>query len=339
MIPVLFHEDQLLHKPVYEWRFGERIEHPETTYRAESILSAIKAHPEIFRLIKPQKFPHQLISETHSKELKIVYQTAMTLRADETFYPSVFPKRDVTKPDPTKIPHSGYYCFDAGTPLTAYTYSAAAWSAACANEAAKLVEEGQSRVAYALSRPPGHHASKSMFGGYCYFNNVAIAAKRLRKKGKVCILDIDFHHGNGTQSIFYRDDKVMVLNIHGDPDAFYPYFVGTASEKGAGLGLGFNHNFPLGAGIEVEQYINVLQSDVIPLIKGFSPDFLLVSAGFDTYVSDPVGNFSLETNDYRYIAKLLYQLDLPTVIVQEGGYEARSLGDNVVSFLLGFRAI
>lgn len=339
MIPVFFHTDQLLHKPVYEWRFGERIEHPETTSRADSILREISKGSEIFKLLQPEKFPLQLISETHSRDLKTVYQTAMTLAADETYYPSVFPKRDVTKPAPTKLAQSGYYCFDAGTPLTASTWSAAAWSAACASDAAKLVETGQAHVAYALSRPPGHHASKSLFGGYCYFNNAAIAAKRLRKKGRVCIIDIDFHHGNGTQSIFYRDNQVCVINVHATPDQFYPYFVGFASEKGAGAGLGYNHNFPIEGNVEIEQYMKVLREQVIPVAQKFAPDYLIISAGFDTYVGDPVGSFSIETADYLYIARLFNQLGLPTVIVQEGGYEAQNLGANVVSFLSGFASV
>src|SRR5690606_37161170 len=134
----------------------------------------------------------------------------------ETFYPTVFPKQSQRRGDPLRLSHAGHFCFDAGTPLEHNTLQAATWSAACARSAALALGKGNCTLTYALSRPPGHHATRDLFGGYCYFNNAAIAARALRQRGhRVALLDIDFHHGNGTQSIFYRDDKVMVVNIHG----------------------------------------------------------------------------------------------------------------------------
>lgn len=338
-IPVFFHPDQLNHKPLFEWAFGEKIAHPETTHRAESILAALTGESSFYEILPPVKFPTKYLTETHNKKLVDLLRTAVSLPVDQTFYPQVFPKRDSTTSvaDPQNIHHAGFFCFDSGTPLNSTTFGAAAWSAACADEAAKVVEMGKSPVSYALCRPPGHHATRDLFGGYCYFNNAALAAKRLRKKGKVLILDIDFHHGNGTQSLFYRDEQVMVINIHGDPSTCYPYFSGFASEKGAGQGEGFNLNIPLPPGCDGQAYLRVIEERVIPAIQKYQPSYLIVSAGFDTYVSDPVGDFALETADYPEIAGRLARLGIPIVVVQEGGYEATSLGTNVEAFLRGFQ--
>lgn len=331
---VFFHEDQLNHKPLYEWAFGEKIAHPETTQRAESILNALKEEP-LFEFHAPTSFPLKLLKETHNKKLIDVIRSSSALPLDQTFYPSVFPfyrKRDNL--DTSNIHHAGAFCFDSGTPLNATTYAAAAWSAACAADAAEIVSRQKVKYSYALCRPPGHHASKDLFGGYCYFNNAAIAAKQLRKVyKKVVILDIDFHHGNGTQILFERDPSVLFISLHGDPNSFYPYFSGFRSEVGSGAGTGFTINFPLEGGIDGSAYMKVLKEKVLKSIHEFEPDALVISAGFDTYVADPVGSFCLETNDFFHMGEVLRSLKLPTVIIQEGGYESTSLGTNVRTFL------
>jgi len=336
-IPVYFHHDQLQHKPMFEWAFGEKISHPETTSRAESILAAMQAQSERYHFIEPQRFPLSGLRDIHNKDLITVYKAAMSLPIDKTFYPTVFPqRRDLDHLDPRNVNHAGAYCFDSGTPLNATTWAAAAWSASCADLAAKAVVERKQQVTYALCRPPGHHASKDLFGGYCYFNNAAIAANRLRKLGSVAIVDIDFHHGNGTQSLYYADDKVLFVSIHGDPRDHYPYYWGFAEETGQGYGRGFNLNFPLPAGCDGQEYLKVLQKRVIPALKAFQPKFLVLSAGFDTYVGDSMGTFSLETPDYFELAAAFASLQLPTVVIQEGGYNAESLGQCVTTFLAGF---
>ena len=335
-IPVFFHKDQLEHKPLFEWSFGEKIDHPETTRRVESIVAALSTDPERYRFVTPKQIPLGDLKRVHNPDLVELYKNAMKLPPDKTFYPSIFPQRTKTKPNPKIIQHAGYYCFDSGTPLTATTWSAAAWSAACAVEAAKLIEKGASRLTYSLCRPPGHHASERLFGGYCYFNNAALAAKRLRKSGRVAILDIDFHHGNGTQDFFYDDRKVLFISIHGDPREYYPFFTGFSAEKGFGDGYGYNMNIPLATGTEWGEYRKVLEETAIPRLRKFKPSVLIVSAGFDTYLSDPVGTFSLTTEDYRAMGGLIGALDLPTMVVQEGGYEETSLGSNVKAFLDGF---
>jgi acetoin utilization deacetylase AcuC-like enzyme len=335
-IPVFFHTMQLQFHPKYEWALGNRIRQPESTKRAESIYKAIWSEKDVFEIHEPERIPLANIRSCHSYELVTLYNTAASLPDGQAFYPSVFPQRKKANPDPTNIKHAGFYCFDSGTPLDSKTWLAASWSSASAYSAAELIYKNKAQVSYALSRPPGHHASKDTYGGYCYFNNAAIAAKLLRKKGRVVILDIDFHHGNGTQEIFYNDDKVFTISLHGDPREYFPFFWGFSSESGTGKGEGYNLNIILPEGTKYPAYKKSLEQTVIPAIKRFEPDYLILSAGFDTYKLDPVGNFAFETEDYKKLGKLISSLKLPTVILQEGGYFTRDLGKNVVSLLNGF---
>lgn len=337
-MPVFFHEEQLQHTPLYEYAFGDKINHPETTHRAESILNELKNETDRFKILSPSEFPLRILKEIHNKKMIKAIQSATGLSPEDTFYPCVFPYyRDKSQLDPSNIKHAGAFCFDNGTPLTATTYMAAAWSAADAVEAAKTVLSSKSKYAYALCRPPGHHASRDLFGGYCYFNNAAVAAKMLRKVcSKVAVLDIDFHHGNGTQVIFEQDPSVLVINLHGDPNEFYPYFSGYETETGKGTGKGFNINVCLERGVDGQEYMHALRARAIKPITEFAPDALILSAGFDTYAGDPVGAFALQTQDFHEIGEVIAELDIPTVIVQEGGYDEGSLGRNVLSLLTAF---
>jgi acetoin utilization deacetylase AcuC-like enzyme len=335
-IPVFFHRNQLSFKPLYEWAFGEKIEHPETTARAESILNALEDSEE-FVIRAPKTIPLSALRKSHSYNLLTLYNTAKQLPKGVTYYPSVFPKSEQAKGDPTNIDHAGCFCFDSGTPLSSETWTAATWSAACALEAAMLLRKGNEPLTYALSRPPGHHVSRNYFGGYSYFNNGALAARYLRGFGRVAILDIDFHHGNGTQRYFYKDERVFVISIHGDPRNFYPFFSGFSDETGIRKGEGFNLNFPLPRGTSGEEYLGVMTQYILPALEHFMPDYLIVSAGFDTYHLDPIGGFELKTEDFKKIASLVGNLNIPTVVVQEGGYYTPDLGTNVRSFLLALR--
>jgi len=336
MMNVHFHTQQLDFHPKYEWALGNRIKHPETTRRAESIFKAIKKESDLFKIVEPARIPLTAIRETHSYQLLTLYHTASALEEETTFYPSVFPQKEKTKPDPTNILHAGFFCFDSGTPLDRHTWLAAAWSAASAYFAAQEILKEQSKVTYALSRPPGHHASRDTYGGYCYLNNAAIAAKVLRKKGRVAILDLDFHHGNGTQDIFYRDDRCLFVSIHADPRKYFPFFKGFPTETGDGPGNGFNINLLIPEHCDWKSYKKILEFDAIQAIKRFEPDYLVVSTGFDTYEKDPVGSSKLTTEDYHSMGGVLNKLKIPTVIVQEGGYFAQDLGANVLSFLKAF---
>ncbi len=337
-IPVLFHPKQLDHRPLYEWAFGDKLAHPETSKRADNIYGALSSEPSLFSIRQPTQFPISLIESVHDQRLVMLYKRAEQQLAEaDTLYPSVFPRRSQTTGDPMELHKAGYFCFDSGTPLTASVWQAAGWSAACADEASRVVESGQDRMAYALCRPPGHHASRDLFGGYCYFNNAAIVAKRLRKKGRVAVLDIDFHHGNGTQDLFYRDDRVLFVSIHGDPAEFYPYFSGFASETGDGSGEGHTLNIPLPRGCDAQEYARVLECRALSAIEDFDPAFFVVSAGFDTFKKDPIGAFTLETSDYHTMGELIGKVDRPTIVLQEGGYWVDELGQNVATFLRGVR--
>lgn len=337
---VYFDPVQLDHAPRYEWTFGRRVPHPETARRAERIEAALRAQPSRFSLqLPPARAGHRELALVHDPRLAALYRAASRLVAKGAAYsPSVFPRRDQTDPDPRDIHQAGYFCFDSGTPLTASTYVAARRSASCAVAAAQAVATGLVDHAYALCRPPGHHAQRDLFGGYCYFNNAALAAERLRPMGRGAIIDIDFHHGNGTQALFNDDPTVLFASIHGDPRVFYPYFSGYAEERGQGAGRGATLNLPLPAGCDGQEYLRVLQRRVRKAIVAHDPQWLIVSAGFDTHHADPIGEFTLKTADYFDVGASFGELRLPTVVVQEGGYATSVLGVNVVSFLEGLRS-
>lgn len=335
--PAFFHPAQLSFKPRYEWAFGERIDHPETTARAESILDALRAS-DVYAVQEPKPAPPGTITAQHNGNLLSLYRTASMLPDGETFYPTVFPKRDQVQADPTRITHAGAFCFDAGTPLSAQTWEAARWSASCAYTAARTLKRQRRKLTYALSRPPGHHANGKAFGGYCYLNNAAIAAGVLRRGARVTVLDIDVHHGNGTQTLFYRNPRVQVVSIHEHPDTCFPYFAGYPHETGKGEAVGTTLNVTEGAGCDGKRYFELLEVHALPAIRAFAPDYLVLSAGLDTYELDPVGHFALTTDDIREVGERIGRLGLPTVAVQEGGYHTPHLGRNAVALLDGLRA-
>lgn len=215
------------------------------------------------------------------------------------------------------------------------TYDAALSSVNCALSAAQAVAEKGDRSAFALSRPPGHHAGKDYAGGYCFVNNAAVAANWLTSKGRVAVLDVDYHAGNGTQDIFYERDDVLTISIHADPDFEYPNFIGYADERGEGRGLGFHYNFPLPKGTDDAAYLGTLDK-AINIIREFKPEYLVVSAGMDIYADDPLGTIKVTTEGIAEIGKRISALDLPTAIIMEGGYANEALGKNILAFLGGF---
>ncbi len=224
---------------------------------------------------------------------------------------------------------------DAACSIGPNTWQAAIASAHVATHAAQLVADGE-RVAYALCRPPGHHTYADRANGFCYLNNAAIAAQHLRQKhARVAILDIDVHHGNGTQGIFYRRSDVLTVSLHGDPKNFTPFFVGHAHEKGDAAGLGYNINRPLALGTDIDGYLPVLR-DVCMSIRAFAPGALVVAMGLDAHESDPYKGLKIATEGFALILAEIARLDLPTVLVQEGGYLSEHLGPNLTSALRGF---
>jgi acetoin utilization deacetylase AcuC-like enzyme len=230
----------------------------------------------------------------------------------------------------------GYYSFDGGSAFVAGTWAAIESSYASALTAADLVAAGE-RSVYALCRPPGHHAGRRAAGGYCYVNNAASAATRLRDAGakRVAILDVDFHHGNGTQEIFYDRGDVLVVNLHGDPATEYPYFLGSPEERGSGEGVGFNLNLPMPAGSDFAVWREALVTG-LAAIERSGAEALVVSLGVDTFEGDPISHFRLKTEDYPKVGQAIAALGLPTVFVQEGGYAVAAIGENAVGVLTGF---
>ena len=230
----------------------------------------------------------------------------------------------------------GYYSFDAGTPITAGTWRAATAAADCALTAAARVAAGD-RAAFALVRPPGHHAGRAFYGGYCFLNNAAVAAQALRDggAGRVAVLDLDYHHGNGTQEIFWQRDDVLFLSLHADPVQEFPYFCGYADEVGEGPGAGFTVNLPLPWGTDWAGYAAALDL-ARARIATFAPDALVVSLGADTYGGDPISRFRLLSDDFLRMGEALAGCGLPTLFVLEGGYAVDDLGVNVVNVLTGF---
>jgi acetoin utilization deacetylase AcuC-like enzyme len=182
---------------------------------------------------------------------------------------------------------------------------------------------------------PGHHAERFVFGGFCYFNNAAIAANYLSSYGKVAILDIDYHHGNGQQQIFYERADVLTISIHGHPSFAYPYFSGFKEERGEGEGKGYNFNFPLKEDINGDEHRNTIIR-ALRIIKKFKPEYLIVALGLDTAKGDPTGTWRLDHADFTLNGRMIGKLKLPTLIIQEGGYKNRELGINARSFLKGF---
>lgn len=240
------------------------------------------------------------------------------------------------------LPHNfaarlGRYAFDAGTPLTDGSWVAARAGAACALAAALDVAR-HGGGAFALTRPPGHHAGADFMGGYCFLNNAAVAAQALRDAGqpRVAVLDIDYHHGNGTQAIFYERADVLTVSIHGDPRTEYPFFIGHADERGAGAGEGFNLNLPLARGSRFAVWQRALER-ALQAVGDFRPQALVVAMGLDTFAGDPIAGFGLESPDYLEVGRALGGLKLPTVITFEGGYAVAEVGVNAVNVLEGWQ--
>lgn len=229
----------------------------------------------------------------------------------------------------------GHYCYDMSCVVTADTWQAVYWSAQTAISTAKYLQQQQAlSAAFALCRPPGHHCHDDMMGGYCFINNAAIAAQILCQDGKrVAIIDIDYHHGNGTQDIFYSRSDVLFLSLHGNPDRAYPYFSGSAAEVGEGEGVGYTINVPLPAGCSDEAYTSALKNAMARVVQ-YAPDYVVVSLGIDTFIGDPLGDFCITREGYSAIGQIIGALRVPTMYVMEGGYVVPELGNNVCAVLL-----
>ncbi len=302
-----------------------------------AISCASSPAPSLFRADPGAHFGERHIREVHDGGLvEFIKRACAETPVEKSLYPYVFPIRNPDRKPRDRSVLAGYYCIDTFTPLNRNAYPAARGAVNCALTAASLVHKG-APLAYALVRPPGHHAERRAFGGFCYFNNSAVAAQYLSHHGRVAVLDIDYHHGNGTQDIFYQRADVLTVSIHGHPSFAYPYFSGFAGETGRGPGAGYNLNLPLPEVVTPERYREIL-ARALRRISRHQPDYLVLALGLDTAKEDPTGTWTNRARDFRLIGEMIGALGLPTTVVQEGGYLVRTLGINARNFFAGLAA-
>jgi acetoin utilization deacetylase AcuC-like enzyme len=324
-----------------ELMLGEIVPAFEMPSRAEYVRARVEA-VGLGPILPPEEFGLDTARRVHDAAfvdfLPTVWDRWVESGRSGTALPYTWPVRGLrgdAVPDVIEA-QLGFYSFDGGAGFVAGTWDAIKASHDVALTAARLVAGGE-RAAFALCRPPGHHAGSRFMGGYCYLNNAAIAAEWLRQNGAktVSILDVDYHHGNGTQEIFYDRADVQVLNLHGDPKQEYPYFLGHADERGEGAGEGFNHNYPMpwGTGFDVW---NAALDDACGRLAAYAPDVVVVSLGVDTFEKDPISKFRLTSDDYPKIGRRIAALGRPTLFVMEGGYAVEEIGINAAGVLTGF---
>jgi acetoin utilization deacetylase AcuC-like enzyme len=344
-VRVVYSPKHSLHDAEHDVQAGVPTRHWERPSRAEAIREALQQDGR-FTFEPPTQHGLAPIEAVHARGLVAFLEEAWQVWRAATVAPEMFPDtvmhprlRDgmgECQVEPrAPIGRLGYWGFDTGTPIVPGTYEAARASADVAVTASDLVLGGESAV-YGLCRPPGHHTAHAVYGGFCYFNNAAIAAEHLvRQSGeRVAVLDVDYHHGNGTQQIFYQRSDVPYVSLHGDPMRAYPFFVGHSDETGAADGAGSNLNIPLPVGATNEQYLAALDRALEALVA-FKPSVTVVSLGMDTYGQDPLGDFSLTTPVYAEMGKRVAAAAGRLVILQEGGYYLPHLGENVRQWLLG----
>ncbi len=332
------------HAPTHEFFRGDKVPCFEAPARAEHVLRAMQAagHP----LREPDQDAAAALAQIHSERYLDFLRTAWLqwLALDPRNesrqpFPSVWPIRSLRADlEPENfVARLGLYSMDNGSPIAPGTWAAARAGADAAASAAYCVMEGRAPAAFCVTRPPGHHAGADFMGGYCFINNAAIAAQTMRNLGaeQVAVLDVDYHHGNGTQSIFYARSDVFFASIHGDPRTEYPFYLGYADETGQDEGTGYNLNLPLPAGASTDLWFDALEQACSRLVD-VRASALVVSLGLDTFADDPISSFSLREADFARLGARLAQCKVPTVFVLEGGYAAEALGHNAQQVIAGF---
>jgi acetoin utilization deacetylase AcuC-like enzyme len=336
----VFSEDHRKHFAQAEVYGGELVTPFERPSRMEFILRELKSR-KMDDIVSPAKPDMKAIARVHDAGylafLKSAWGEWQKAGYRGEVLATVIPNRSMQQRIPRWIDGKvGYYTHSIETAITAGTWDAALASASVALSAQSIVTDG-ARAAFALCRPPGHHAHDDLYGGYCFLNNAAIAAQAFRDQGakRVAILDVDFHHGNGTQDIFYDRNDVLFLSLHGNPEDCYPHFLGYKEELGKGKGEGFNHNYPMPPKTGFTKWSEALH-DAFKQIKRFKPDALVVSLGVDTFKDDPISFFKLASKDFHTYGRMIAGLKLPTLFVMEGGYAIEAIGVNTVNVLEGF---
>jgi acetoin utilization deacetylase AcuC-like enzyme len=338
----VYSDDHRLHAAKNELIDGTLKPAVETPERADIILARVR-ETGLGEVLAPEDFGIETLGRVHDNRYLMFLETAWGLwqetGRDYDALPLAWPVRGMRAIEPEEIDGKlSYFSFDAGAPITSGTWPAVRASANVALTASRLVKDGE-RVAFGLCRPPGHHAASDYCGGYCFLNNAAIAAQWLRDQGaeRVSILDIDYHHGNGTQSIFYERADVQFVSLHADPKQEYPFFLGYSDEIGQGAGEGFNVNYPMEWGTGFDVWGQALK-DACQEVASFAPDAVVVSLGVDTFEKDPISQFRLKSPDFTETGRIIAGLNLPTVLLMEGGYAVSEVGVNAVNVLTGFEA-
>jgi acetoin utilization deacetylase AcuC-like enzyme len=313
----------------------------ECPERAELVLAAVQA-AGLGAVIEPAGHGIEPLARVHDERFLAFLQEAWALwladHGDETdALPLAWPSRRMQQREPEAIDgRLSYFSFDAGSPIMAGTAEAVLASADVALTGADLLLSGDPG-AFSLCRPPGHHAALDLYGGYCFVNNASVAVQALLDGGmdRVALVDVDYHHGNGSQDIFWSRGDVLVTNLHGDPRHEYPFFTGYADERGDGDGLDANRNYPLPMGTKAPEWFDALD-DALGHVRAFAPDAVVVSLGVDTFEDDPISHFELASSDYPVLGARLADLGRPTLFVMEGGYAVEAIGTNVAGVLTGF---
>jgi len=339
----IFNREHEGHAPAFEIFRGERVACFETPARAGFVVERLKERGH--EVHSAGMDSSAVLAQVHTERYLAFLQRAWAdwvaldpANAKSQPFPSVWPVRTLRSDvEPVNFTaRLGLYSMDNGSALVAGTWTAAKAAADAAVSAATLVLAG-APSAFCCTRPPGHHAGADFMGGYCFLNNAAVAAQALRNGGasRVAVLDVDYHHGNGTQSIFYHRNDVLFVSIHGDPRTEYPFYLGHADETGEGEGAGFNLNLPLAAGSSVHAWFAALERACERIARD-GADALVVSLGLDAFAGDPISTFALQSSDFSRLGERLGRLGLPAVLVMEGGYAAAELGVNAVNVLEGF---
>jgi acetoin utilization deacetylase AcuC-like enzyme len=337
---VFYSDAHLAHQPRYYFPDGGQTEpFLETPERAECVVSVLHK-ADWAEVVPPKEFGLEPILSVHSapyldylRTAYVEWQSCSPIEG-QAFIPGSY-TIDRQMVLTGNVPEqTGFFLMSVHVPVTAGTYTAALAAAQCALSGAQAVAQGQ-RAAFALCRPPGHHAGREICGGFCFLNNAAIAAQWLSGQGKVAILDIDYHAGNGTQDIFYERPDVLTVSLHANPDREYPNYAGYTHETGAGPGAGYHRNYPLPVGTDDSLYLHTL-NEALDLIAKFDPAHLVLSAGMDIYKDDPLSDFAITHPGIVEIGRSIASLNLQTLVVMEGGYNVEALGKNVVALLVAF---